>query len=427
MDTKNRGVIVKDRSAADYIYGLGQVAQTNIPMSIRLGLLPENELQKNALVDFMNCVTFGGKHCLEMWMNFLLPSISDEFRNFLYENSYVQNGKVKFSARFSSLLNYTTMYGNDQGTVSNQFRRDGLLPDSMLPMGPEMTWNDYYDHTKITPEMMAIAKQLLSFITIQYQVVDSHNFDKALDVAPISVATEICAGWDSGAPVNRCSGQPLQHDTMVWGREAPTGTYDDFDDYPPFKQQLAKDYEFPVNTQYIVALRPLMLRVKMRGENVAKLQHDLNSLGARLSTDGNFGPKTEQAVKDFQHAYGLDPDGIAGPKTLQRINVILILNRVAIETGVPVPLMIEVCRAESGFDPNCINKNSDKIHSTDRGLFQYNDLYHKEISDAVAFDPELSARQAAKDILNKKLHDYWSASEPNWGKRVDPSIVQKYY
>jgi hypothetical protein len=35
-----------------------------------------------------------------------------------------------------------------------------------------------------------------------------------------------------------------------------------------------------------------------------------------LAVDGDFGPKTEQAVIDFQKQHGLKTDGIAGSKTL---------------------------------------------------------------------------------------------------------------
>jgi peptidoglycan hydrolase-like protein with peptidoglycan-binding domain len=34
-----------------------------------------------------------------------------------------------------------------------------------------------------------------------------------------------------------------------------------------------------------------------------------------LDVDGDFGPQTELAVKEFQRRVGLDPDGIVGPLT----------------------------------------------------------------------------------------------------------------
>lgn len=47
------------------------------------------------------------------------------------------------------------------------------------------------------------------------------------------------------------------------------------------------------------------------------IQRALNTLGASppLAMDGKLGPKSVAAVKSFQTAHGLTPDGIAGPKT----------------------------------------------------------------------------------------------------------------
>jgi peptidoglycan hydrolase-like protein with peptidoglycan-binding domain len=38
-----------------------------------------------------------------------------------------------------------------------------------------------------------------------------------------------------------------------------------------------------------------------------------------LNADGDFGPGTEQALKNWQAANGLTADGIAGPATLARL------------------------------------------------------------------------------------------------------------
>lgn len=52
-----------------------------------------------------------------------------------------------------------------------------------------------------------------------------------------------------------------------------------------------------------------------KGETVKLLQDLLNLKGYGLKVDGDFGPATEKAVKDFQAANKLTVDGIVGPKT----------------------------------------------------------------------------------------------------------------
>lgn len=59
-----------------------------------------------------------------------------------------------------------------------------------------------------------------------------------------------------------------------------------------------------------------LLRLGDRGPKVSDLQRLLNRRGFALVIDGDFGPKTERAVRDFQRQAGLVVDGIAGPKTL---------------------------------------------------------------------------------------------------------------
>ena len=53
-----------------------------------------------------------------------------------------------------------------------------------------------------------------------------------------------------------------------------------------------------------------------RGEIVRQIQKALAGAGLRVIVDGNFGPITEEAVKEFQKKKGLTPDGIVGPATL---------------------------------------------------------------------------------------------------------------
>ena len=61
-----------------------------------------------------------------------------------------------------------------------------------------------------------------------------------------------------------------------------------------------------------------MLRAIKLGDSgwpVYALQAALNSVGRVVDDDGDFGPRTEQAVISYQKTRGLIPDGIAGVRT----------------------------------------------------------------------------------------------------------------
>ena len=56
------------------------------------------------------------------------------------------------------------------------------------------------------------------------------------------------------------------------------------------------------------------LRVGSRGDAVKRMQKQL-----RIAADGDFGPNTAEAVKNWQAAHGLTVDGIMGPKSLKAL------------------------------------------------------------------------------------------------------------
>ena len=70
------------------------------------------------------------------------------------------------------------------------------------------------------------------------------------------------------------------------------------------------DIEFGVNE---AQLNEALLRRGSRGPEVKALQQQLGMPAAEQ--DGIFGPKTEQAVRNFQTSQGLQVDGIVGPQT----------------------------------------------------------------------------------------------------------------
>ena len=62
------------------------------------------------------------------------------------------------------------------------------------------------------------------------------------------------------------------------------------------------------------------LRKGDRGKSVISMQEALIKLGyLKGASDGNFGTGTKTAVENFQKENGLDVDGIAGAKTLEKL------------------------------------------------------------------------------------------------------------
>lgn len=63
-----------------------------------------------------------------------------------------------------------------------------------------------------------------------------------------------------------------------------------------------------------------VLQVGSKGAAVQTLQQLLNKAGVKCATDGDFGLKTEAAVKEFQTKVGIEATGIVNHKTWAKIN-----------------------------------------------------------------------------------------------------------
>ena len=62
-----------------------------------------------------------------------------------------------------------------------------------------------------------------------------------------------------------------------------------------------------------------LLKKDSKGDSVKLLQELLNKHGFNLTVDGDFGNKTEEAVKQFQRRLNLTVDGIVGSKTFEAL------------------------------------------------------------------------------------------------------------
>ena len=82
------------------------------------------------------------------------------------------------------------------------------------------------------------------------------------------------------------------------------------------------------------------LRTGRSGKIVAELQTLLNAKGAKIGiADGKFGPRTGQAVMNFQKTVGLVPDGIVGGRTWSA----LMSNTIAAAPSIST--LVNVCKS----------------------------------------------------------------------------------
>jgi hypothetical protein len=93
-----------------------------------------------------------------------------------------------------------------------------------------------------------------------------------------------------------------------------------YDDATAWNLDFAAHVEAP---NVSAAPAPALLKKGSKGDGVLNLQRALAERGYLKLTDadGDFGPKTEVAVKNFQSANRLQPDGIAGTMTLRALGL----------------------------------------------------------------------------------------------------------
>lgn len=87
------------------------------------------------------------------------------------------------------------------------------------------------------------------------------------------------------------------------------------------------------------------------------------------------------------------------------------ITAIANEVGVDPEKVLKIIQCESGFNVKAINENS--WGSIDRGICQFNDFWHPEISDEQAFDYKYAVRAMCERIKKGGISD-WNASKMCW-------------
>lgn len=303
--------------AEDPVFG----SATSIPFQPRNttrnwgGFLPRYELQAGSKFDTLACVSFAKIQDIEGQCEWIKASgnISDQDWQSLISLGFISpEGKFEASSRFLAIVSKTTN-GNTFNNVANAVQEYGILSERDMPSEPgDMTREEYYAWP--SPELLAKAKKSLSILKFDWQYVNVKDIEKALQMAPVQIATAVCPGWGTDSPVKTCP-LPVQHSTLIYDIDDYTRCYKILDHYVPFIKDLAPNYYIFSAMQTVVSpigkLAPSFVPPKYgdQGQAVTTLQKALIKNGeiqASLDPVGTYGDGTAKAVLAFMNKYYCD-------------------------------------------------------------------------------------------------------------------------
>jgi hypothetical protein len=123
------------------------------------------------------------------------------------------------------------------------------------------------------------------------------------------LAIESTPAWKNGVQITACNCSKSGYNRRNWTKHGKL----------PYVEYTAEEKD-TVKADFSIGMRTL--RRGDSGEDVRALQILLAGRGCNgdmNKPDGKFGPNTEGAVKLYQNKTGLDDDGVAGPKTWNKI------------------------------------------------------------------------------------------------------------
>lgn len=328
-----------EQSPKDWKFGAqSEPGIVTIPESEREAYLPKGELQYDSKADFTDCASRSPVNHFEALFTYHYQhGMLEENKKWLDDNGYTVidpsfGRRVEFSDRFIAVLSGTTRGGNSLKAPLETIRTRGLIPKVLLPKEDWMAWEDYYNGTAITPQLIALGKEFLTRFKLNYEQVDRALFATAVKNDMLGVAAY---AWPE--PVKgvypKVNGDRFNHAFLIFNLPK----YQIFDNYyddqrlGDFTKTLAPDYVF-FEWGYRAYISKEMLPVPLFKKNlgygmtdatVRDLQRALISLGYTIphAVTDQFLNETKAALARFQADHGIVDDGSHfGPQTRYALN-----------------------------------------------------------------------------------------------------------
>lgn len=196
--------------------------------------LPSTERQR-INIETYNCTSFATLNCFEI----------------LFRKIYGQ--QPEFSDRFLGIMAGTKPPGNDPHTAAEALRKNGAIPEEMLPYSGD-SWQEYYSF-KGASEITCRAKgqELLSKYVLGHEYVFKGKLDKdkmreALKYSPLGISAY---AWETDAKGQYISKGQNTHWTVCYKIDDKGQVYV-FDSYEPYYKVLSPDHEIEFCKRYSI-------------------------------------------------------------------------------------------------------------------------------------------------------------------------------
>jgi peptidoglycan hydrolase-like protein with peptidoglycan-binding domain len=170
----------------------------------------------------------------------------------------------------------------------------------------------------------------------------------------------------------------------------------------------------------------MTLQKGVKSPEVTKLQKALIKAGIHVLTDGDFGPSTERAVKEFQSQKGIKPDGVVGKITWSYLKEYD--TQATLET-----MMLEKVAEENDIDPAALkaiylveaNGNAFLNDGRVKILFEAHIMYRQLKEHFPNVDLEAALKDHPNVVSKRWNRDLYAGGSKEYNRYAEAQNIQR--
>lgn len=171
----------REQDGTEYQLGAILTSLFDVPHHERKNYRPIGETQRG-VEDTQDCATRDYINDLETQHNYAYRNrfFIPEVKKFLDDNGYIvwRDGVpyVEYADAFIAIKSGTTKQGNSLKAPAQAIHEHGLVPKKLMPLEPNMMWEDYHNPKRITKHIEDLGKQHKAMLPTAYEQVPNEAF-----------------------------------------------------------------------------------------------------------------------------------------------------------------------------------------------------------------------------------------------------------